>query len=245
MQRSQVELTRSGRVATLTLPGGALDRRSALELEDALGELAEDDSDQTRVIVLTPAGGEFCTGVAEDLRTDTSGLDPPARLLASRRVVVACVPGACRSLGMAIALAADIRIVAPTTRFALPEVVEGALPGWNAAWLTARVVGPARATPMVLLGAEVGGEEAVAIGLAHQSAPDPAARAAEVALLLAGRGPLALEYTKEAVWRGAGLPLTEALRLEADFNHLLQASSDRAEGLAAFFEKREPRFTGR
>ena len=232
-------------MTTLVLPGAPLDRRAALELEDALGELAEDDSDQVRVIVLTAAGVDFCPGAAEDLRADTSGLDPPSRLLASRRPVVAAISGACRSVGMAIALAADIRIVAATTRFALPEVSEGSLPGWNAAWLTARVVGAARATPIVLLGEEVGGEEAVAMGLAHQLAADPAARATEMAQLLAARGPLALEYTKEAVWRGAGLPLGEALRLEADFNHLLQASSDRAEGLAAFFEKREPRFAGR
>ncbi|MHB1444355.1 MAG: enoyl-CoA hydratase/isomerase family protein [Acidimicrobiales bacterium] len=240
-----MSLTRVDRVATLALPGGPLGRRAAIELEDALGELAEDDSDQARVIVLTASGGDFCTGPAADLRADASGLDPPFHLLASRRPVVASISGACRSVGMAIALAADIRIVAPNTRFALPEVSEGALPAWNAAWLTARVVGPSRATPIVLLGAEIDGEEAVAMGLAHQSAADPGTRAAEVAGLLAGRGPLALEYTKEAIWRGAGLPLGEALRLEADFNHLLQASSDRAEGLAAFFDKRDPRFTGR
>jgi len=245
VQRSEVELTRADRVATVAVPGGLLSRRAAIELEDALGELAEDDSDQVRVIVLRAAEGDFCTGPAADLRADTSGLDPPSRLLASRRPVVACIAGACRSVGMAIALAADIRIVAPTARFALPEISEGALPAWNAAWLTARVVGPSRATPIVLLGSEVGGREAVDMGLAHESATDPGARAAEVAHLLAGRGPLALEYAKEAVWRGAGLPLGDALRLEADFNHLLQASSDRDEGLAAFFAKRDPRFTGR
>jgi len=232
-------------VATVAFPGGSLSRQTAIELEDALSELAEDDSDEVRVIVLRAAGGDFCTGPAADLRADASGLDPPIRLLASRRPVVASIAGACRSVGMAIALAADIRIVAPTTSFALPEISEGTLPAWNAAWLTARVVGPSRATPIVLLGAEVGGGEAVAMGLVHESAADPGARAAEVAQLLAGRGPLALEYTKEAVWRGAGLSLGDALRLEADFNHLLQASSDRAEGLAAFFEKRDPRFTGR
>jgi enoyl-CoA hydratase/carnithine racemase len=98
---------------------------------------------------------------------------------------------------------------------------------------------------MVLLGREVTGAEAHGAGLVHELADDPAARAREVAATLVERGPLALEYAKEAVRRGSELPLHDALRLEADFNHLLAGSRDRAEGLAAFFDKRPPRFEGR
>ena len=98
---------------------------------------------------------------------------------------------------------------------------------------------------MVLAGQELGASAAVAAGLVHEVADDPVSRAVAVAQVLAERGPLALEYAKEAIWRGARLALVDALRLEADFNHLLQGSADRAEGLAAFFDKRSPRFQGR
>ncbi len=62
---------------------------------------------------------------------------------------------------------------------------------------------------------------------------------------LLGAGPLALEFAKEAVHRGSELPLRDGLRLEGDLNHQLAATEDRAEGLAAFFDKRPPDFAGR
>lgn len=244
MQRVEVELEVGARVATVRLPVGTWTRRAALELDDILAELAEDDSDEVRVIVLAGAGPDFCVGPAPDLKADAGGVDPPARLAASRRPVIAAVSGSCRSVGVAIALAADIRVVDPACRFALPEVPEGRVPPWNAISLAVRVMGPARATPVVLLGAEVSGRQATAVGWAHEVCEEPEARAAGMATQLAERGPLALEYAKEAIWRGVQLPMGHAMRLEADFNHLLQGSSDRAEGLTAFFEKRQPGFTG-
>ena len=224
----------------ITLPDSGLGRRAALELDEVLAGLDEDDSDQIRVLVLSGFGPAPGTGDATG-----AGVDPPSRLVASRRPVVAAVTGACLSAELALALAADIRIAGPNAVFGLPEVPAGAVPGWDAIALLVRVVGPARATPMVLAGRELGATEAAAAGLVHEVAEEPLARALEVAAGLAERGPLALEYAKEAIWRGARMALGDALRLEADFNHLLQSSGDREEGLAAFFDKRPPRFQGR
>jgi enoyl-CoA hydratase/carnithine racemase len=227
----------------ISLPESGIGRRAALELDEILAGLHEDDSDQIRVLVVSG----FFPPAGNDLTSDATGagVDPPSRLIGSRRPAVAAVTGPCRSAGLALALAADIRIAAPDARFGLPEVPAGAVPGWDAIALLVRVVGAARATPMVLAGRELEAAEALAAGLVHEIADDPLARAMEVAEGLAERGPLALEYAKEAIWRGAGMALGDALRLEADFNHLLQASEDRAEGLAAFFDKRSPRFQGR
>jgi enoyl-CoA hydratase/carnithine racemase len=98
---------------------------------------------------------------------------------------------------------------------------------------------------MMLLGSTLGAERAVSLGLAHEIVGDAPARALELAGQLAGLGPLALEFAKEAVHRGSELPLRDGLRLEGDLNHQLAATDDRAEGLAAFFDKRPPDFSGR
>ena len=79
----------------------------------------------------------------------------------------------------------------------------------------------------------------------HEVVDDPKQRAREIAAQLADLGPLALEFAKEAVHRGSELPLRDGLRLEGDLNHQLAATHDRADGLAAFFDKRPPDFAGR
>ena len=232
-------------LGVITLPDSGLGRRAALELDEILAGLDEDDGDEIRVLVTNRAGssGTGTTPVGGD--ATQAGVDLPGRLLRSRRPVVAAVTGPCRSADLALALAADIRIARPDSVFGLPDVADGGVPGWDGIALLVRVVGPARATPMVLAGRELGGAEALAAGLVHELAEEPLARAVQVGEVLAERGPLALEYAKEAIWRGTRLGLPDALRLEADFNHLLQGSADRAEGLAAFFDKRSPRFQGR
>ena len=178
-------------------------------------------------------------------RSLTCGVDPASRLAEVGVPVVAAVTGGCRSIGLELALAADIRVADPGARFAFPEVAAGRLPCWGGTQRLVRTVGLPGATAMLLLGDELDGAAARDRGLVHEVADDPLARAEALAAELAERGPLALELAKEAVRRGAELPLHHALRLEADFNHLLQGSSDRAEGLAAFFDKRPPTFEGR
>lgn len=227
------------------LPAGGVGRRAALELDELLVGLHEDDRDDVRVLVITGLGGGNKAEPGEEGDAFSAGVEPPARLVSSRRPVVAVIDGPCRSAHLALALGADVRIAGPAAVFSLPDVQDGALPGWDAVGLLVGVVGPGRATPMVLAGAEVSAQDAVVAGLVHEVAEDPFARALALAAQLAERGPLALEYAKEAIWRGSRLAMTDALRLEADFNHLLQASADRAEGLTAFFEKRPPRFQGR
>jgi enoyl-CoA hydratase/carnithine racemase len=99
---------------------------------------------------------------------------------------------------------------------------------------------------MLLTGESLSADEALAAGLVHElvEAERLEARVAETCDGLAALAPLALAYAKEAIVEGAHLPMTDALRLEADLNVLLQASADRAEGLAAFLAKRDPTFTG-
>jgi len=238
----EVQASNEGPVAVISLPGGPLTARTVRELESALAGLGEDRAH--RVVLLESRSPDFCTGPASDLDPVPDD-DLPGRLEALRTPVVVALGGRCVSAGLELVLGADVRVAAPGCTFGLPDVGAGQFTRWGGIQRLTRAVGPGAANAVVLLGRELGTAEAHAIGLVHEVADDAGSRAREVAVELAGRSPLALEYAKEAIRRGAELPLHHALRLEADFNHLLQSSRDRAEGLSAFFEKREPRFEGR
>ena len=243
MERSEIGFESAGAVGAVRLPGSPLSARAARELDGLLEELEADR--ELRVLVLDSAGPDFCPGAGADLDPLGGGIDPPGRLEALRIPVVAALSGRSASVGTELAVAADIRVAAPGAVLSLADVTTGGFPRWGGIQRLARAAGPGLATAMVLLGREVTGSDARQAGLVHELAGDPSGRARELAASLAERGPLALEYAKEAVRRGAELPLHDALRLEADFNHLLAGSGDRAEGLAAFFEKRPPHFEGR
>lgn len=244
MERRAIALARShdGAVCTITLPGGPLTARAAAELVAATGDIADDRD--VRMVVLR-AAGEFGPGAAPDLHPLELQPDPAAALARLRPLVVAAVDGRCHSVALEIALAADLRVATPSATFAVDDVIQGRLPSWGGTQRLPRAVGAARATAMLLLGTEMGAAEAQTSGLVHEVADDLDAAVASIADAVMGVGPLAVELAKEAVHRGAELPLRDGLRLEGDLNTLLQSTDDRAEGLAAFFAKRPPDFAGR
>lgn len=243
MDLRQLVVDRRDDVCRIVLSGTPLGSREAHELGQVAGDLVEDRS--VRAVVLETAGPDFCPGPAEDLDPLAPGLDPTVALAAIRVPVVALLRGTVASVGLEIALTADLRLAAPDVRCSLPEVPAGRLPSWGGTQRLTRVVGTAEALRMLLLATELDAGHAAAAGLVHEVVADPAGRAEQVLAAWAQRGPLAIEYAKEAVLTGAELPVREGLALEADLNTLLQVSADRAEGIAAFLEKRPARFTGR
>ena len=246
MRRERVTVSgggQQGAVRWVTVPGGHWDHATAGELVDAAGELVDDRS--IRVVVLAADGPDFCLGPDDGLDPLSFRPDPAAVLSRLRPPVVAVIGGRCASVGLEVALACDIRICHPEASFAVDHLAGGRLPCWGGTQRLARAVRPAEATALLLLGKAVDAERALQLGLVHQVADDPVEAAHQVAATLTERGPLALELAKEAVHRGAELPLRDGLRLEGDLNHLLAATDDRAEGLAAFFDKRPPDFAGR
>jgi enoyl-CoA hydratase/carnithine racemase len=158
--------------------------------------------------------------------------------------VIAVVKGEATGAGLALVLAADIRVAERGARFSLTEVASGGLPVGGSMQRLARLVGRGKALELILTGEAIDAEEALRIGLVSEVVPDAQARAQEIAERIVERGPLAVQYAKEAVSRGLEMPLEQALRFETDLTVILQTTEDRAEGVRAFREKRKPRFRG-
>jgi enoyl-CoA hydratase/carnithine racemase len=196
-----------------------------------------------RVVVLTGAGENFCRGPADDLDPLTVGVDPAASLSRIRVPVIAHVRGACASVGFDLALACDVRVGDAGATFTMADIGMGRLPCWGGTQRLPRAVGPAWATRLILLGETMTATQAEGAGFIYRLGGTDAVN--DLVDRLLTLSPLALEYAKEAVHRGAELPLRDGLRLEGDLNTLLQASADRVAGLDAFFAKRAADFAGR
>jgi enoyl-CoA hydratase/carnithine racemase len=169
--------------------------------------------------------------------------DPAAVLAAFPAPTVAVWNGPAIGAGAEVLLAADVRVIGPQASMTFPEVETGQLPCWGGTQRLTRAGGVALALRMLVIGDSVDAAALERSGLAVL-VDDPRAQAEELAARLAAGAPRAQAAARDAVQRGRDLTLADALRLESDLNLLISTTQDRAEGIAAFFEKRPPRFTG-
>jgi 2-(1,2-epoxy-1,2-dihydrophenyl)acetyl-CoA isomerase len=210
-----------------------------------------------RSVVLTGAGRAFCAG--QDLRERLEpGAAPLAVELRERynpiirqmraldQPIVGAINGVAAGAGASLAFACDIRVAAENASFLLAFGRIGLVPDSGATWLLPRLVGPAKAAELALLGDSFSAADAERFGLVARVVPaDSLAEAArDVATRLAALAPRALSLTKRALQRSWSVDLDEALEDEAFRQGIAGATADHAEGLAAFLEKRSPRFTG-
>jgi 2-(1,2-epoxy-1,2-dihydrophenyl)acetyl-CoA isomerase len=246
-------------IATITL-----DRPDALnaltvamkgELLRALRSIARDRS--VRSVILTGAGRAFCAGqdLRERLEPDAAPLgvelreryNPIIRAMRSLdQPIVGAINGVAAGAGASLAFACDIRVAAENASFLLAFGRIGLVPDSGATWFLPRLVGPAKAAELALLGDSFSAADAERFGLVARVVPaDGLAEAArDVAARLAALSPRALALTKRALQRSWSVDLDEALEDEAFRQGIAGATADHAEGLAAFLEKRPPRFTG-
>jgi enoyl-CoA hydratase/carnithine racemase len=235
-------------VAEVTLAAGNGNRLDSAMMAGlcAAAAAAVDDA-RVRVLVLTGRGPSFCEGATEPVPDLGEGLDGIAAIAALPMPTIAALTGRVTGLGLALALACDLRCAAANVRLEAVDPVRGALPGGGGLARLPRLIGPARAAEMALLGRVVRASTAQTWGLVTTVTPNAAVRtvARGLARTIATRGPLALRYAKEAVGRALDLPLDDGIRLEQDLYVLLQTTADRRAGVAAFQAKRRPRFHGR
>ena len=245
--QSVLDVAHEGAVATLTIAQGAagpcLTESLAGDLARAAAELDLDE--RVRVVVLRSRGAAFCR--TSDDEQQRGAVDGVAAIAALRVPVLCLLQGDARDIGLELALACDLRLAVPRARLGLTQLAQGRLPGHGGTQRLPRLVGRSRALQLLLLAEAVSARRALDIGLVNRvvAARDLWSAGARLAAQLAARGPIAQRLAKEALSAAFDLPLAEGLRLEGDLYVLLQSTSDRAEGIASFREKRRPRFTGR
>jgi len=244
----------------LTLTLNRPERLNAItdELLDALTTAARaaEADDTVRAVVLTGAGRAFCSG--QDLRAAADGglvdvraklrehYAPAIRALRSLpKPVIAAINGPAAGAGFSLALAADIRIAAESATFVQAFVRIGLIPDAGSTYFLPRLIGPARAAELMMLGDPVSAPRALEMGLVSAVVPDAEllVSAHQVATRLAA-GPRSIAYIKEALAASADNDLDAQLQVEERLQEQATTTADFFEGVSAFLEKRQPRFTG-
>jgi enoyl-CoA hydratase/carnithine racemase len=242
---TSLALTReSPGLAVITLPAAAPTSEFAADLAGICEEINFDTG--MRAVVITGSGPAFCRDAASSRKTPLNfSLSGPVASL--NCPVIAAINGDAAGLGLELALACDIRIAARSARFSFPGIVRGQISADGATQRLPRLVGRAKAIELMLTGEEVTAAEALRIGLVSHIVPakEVLKAALEMGRQMAGKATLALKYCKEAVYKGLDMTLAQGLQLEADLYFLLHTTGDRVEGIAAFKEKRKPRFKGK
>jgi enoyl-CoA hydratase len=245
-----------GGVAKLTLNNPPLNLTTldlTQQLIEALDEFERNDS--VRVVVVTGAGDKaFCAGsdikefpavrdqvVEKKLARENQAFD---RLAFLSKPTIAAIEGMALGGGCEIALACDIRIIAEDAKMGFPEVKLGVFPGSGGLFRLPRLVGPARALELMYLGNSISAREAEHIDLVNRVIPEGEALeyAIELAKEVAQRPKEAVAAIKRGVRESMVLAHEEAVRLTLKLSDRVFKTEDVTEGIAAFFEKRQPQF---
>ena len=252
--------SRDGHLLTLTLNRPhRLNAVSSALYERLVAELEAVARDRDiRSVIITGSGRAFCAGADLKAHRDHP-LSPEERrrytqlgqranhvIQSIGTPVVAAVNGHAIGAGLELALSADFAIVAEDARLRLPEVALGTFVGGGAVYTLAERVGVLKAREIILLGDFFSGAEAAAMGVLNRAVPADRIlpEATRLAHRLARRAPIPLAAAKKLIGPAGALPREEALERERAALEEILGTADRREGLAAFHEKRAPRYRG-
>lgn len=229
--------------------------------QDLLGELGQallkaDQSEKTRVIIITGNEKAFAAGadikeMSDKTYADVASVDlfGPFHdiIIGIRKPIIAAVSGYALGGGCELAMACDMIICSDTAKFGQPEINLGVMPGLGGSQRLTRFVGKSKAMDMCLTGRFMEADEAERSGLVSRIVPAKKLmdEAHDVAQKIAEKSPLSVLANKESVDRSYETTLAEGLLFERRTFHSLFATEDQSEGMAAFVEKRAPKFRGR
>ncbi len=255
---AEVETSRDGAVLTITLNRPEVLNAFTAELHRQLvGAFKEARDPEVRAVVVTGAGRGFCVG------QDLNEFGEAARDIAGRlrehyhptiravreleKPVLAAVNGPAAGAGLSFACACDLRLAAESATFVPAFINIGLVPDMGGTFFVRRLLGSSRAFEWMTSGRRLGAAEALEWGLVSEVVPDEklAARAAERAAELAAMPTRGIALSKRLFDHAEHTTLDEQLELEAQLQAVATRTDDFSEGVAAFLEKREPRFEGR
>ncbi len=252
MTTADVTIEFTGHVAIVEIhrpPNNYFDTALIKGIADAYERL--DDDVECRTVVLCAEGKHFCAGAdfsrpADDRMSPNELYAQAIRLFRTSKPIVAAVQGAAIGGGLGLALSADFRVAAPSSRFAANFSRLGFHPGFGITATLPRVVGQQRALEWTLTGERFGGEIACAAGLVDELAADGDVRpgAIRFAERIAASAPLALMSVRATMRAGLAEAVAAATARELEEQTRLQTTADFREGVAAAAERRPPMFTG-
>lgn len=259
MSFENLTLTVADRIAVLTVNRpdklNALNDATIAELDRAIEEVRT--RDDIGGVILTGAARAFVAGADISELQRQSPMEGKARAAYGQSVfdkferspkpVIAAINGFALGGGCELAMACHIRLASENAKFGQPEVKLGITPGYGGTQRLPRLVGRGRALQLLLTGEMIDAAEALRIGLVNKVFPAAELMPAADKMMrqILGNAPLAIALCIEAVDRGYDAPQQDGLNLEANHFAILSGTSDMAEGMSAFLEKRAASFTGR
>jgi enoyl-CoA hydratase len=260
MEFKNVLCQKEDRIAVITINRpkvlNSLNDETVSELYQCLREISKDG--EARVIIITGAGetafvagadiGELkqCDALS-GYRKSINGHRLLQHIENMEQVVIAAINGFALGGGCELAIACDIRIASENAKLGQPEVNLGLIPGYGGTQRLARLVGRGKAKELIFTGDMIDAQEALRIGLVEKVVPQSELlkTAREMASKIISKGPLAIKAAKRAINLGLDVDLRSGCEYEASEFSAICASEDKAEGTAAFLEKRKPSFKGK
>jgi 2-(1,2-epoxy-1,2-dihydrophenyl)acetyl-CoA isomerase len=255
-----VAVERHGAVAVVSLsrPDKLNSFNAALRRELLLAVREVNDDDSVRVVVLTGAGRAFSAGAdLTDMPADMThfrvedqlnGEYKPAMLEIHEapKPWISAINGACAGIGSALAMVCDLTVMADDAYIYQAFAAISLVPDGGATWHLVRTLGRKRAYEVIVTGEKISAEKCLQWGLCNRVVP--ADKLLEESLAWAGeiaaKAPLSLRYAKQALNAAIEQPISETISLEAKLQHTCITSSDAKEGMAAFMQKRAPKWQG-
>lgn len=169
-----------------------------------------------------------------------------SRIEKASKIIIAAVNGICFGGGNELAMACDIRVASDDARFGQPEITLGLMPGWGGTQRLPRIVGKTAAMELLLTGKTISAQQAYHMGLINKVTPknELLNEVQKIAEFFAAAPAASIQAAKKAVVQGLYMPIEEGLRLETHLFMQVAQTDDAREGINAFLQKRQPKFTG-
>lgn len=221
------------------------------ELDQLITEVQT--SKDTRVVILTGSGEKaFCAGMdvsdVANIDKGPNGIDVCNKIERSLKPVIAVINGYALGGGCELAMACHFRFMTdnPKALIGCPELNLGLTPGWGGIQRMPRIIGKSKALDFIFFSRKIGGAEALVLGLVDKVFPaaDLMKEAMNYAIALSRRAPIAVNAVLAGTTVGMEKGIEAGLETDKQWTEKLKVSKDTVEGMTAFFEKREPNFTG-